>query len=71
MQTLTYEQAISELQQIVDRMKNQDNGIDQLSDQANRAADLIRFCKDKLKHTETHVQHLFDDNSAKSSTNRL
>ncbi len=62
MQKITYEAAVQELQQIVDKLQNDQENVDQLSDNANRAVELINLCKEKLRHTETHIQHLFQDN---------
>ena len=61
MHKLTYESAIQELQNIVDKLQNGQSNVDQLSDNADRAVELINFCKKKLRHTETDIQHLFTE----------
>ena len=61
MQQQTYEQAIEELQQILKDLQNGNVKVDLLSEKANRAAELIQICKSKLRHVETHIQHLFQE----------
>ena len=45
---MKYEQAVRELEQIVERMENDELDIDQLSEQLKRAKLLVKLCKDKL-----------------------
>ncbi len=61
MQQLTYEQAITELQSIVNDLQLEGGNIDQLGDRASRAIELIQYCKQKLRHTETQIDHLFPE----------
>ena len=61
MQPLTYEQAISELQSIVKNLQNGATNVDQMSNQASRAAELIKYCKQKLRHTETQIENLLPE----------
>ena len=60
MEDLTYDQALAELQQIVNDLQEDNTGIDQLEEKAERAAELIRFCREKLRRTEEVVGGLFD-----------
>jgi exodeoxyribonuclease VII small subunit len=56
--TLTYDIALKELQNIVNDLQEEALGIDQLSDKVKRAAVLIQFCKEKLRSTEDEVKNL-------------
>ncbi|HMP14595.1 MAG TPA: exodeoxyribonuclease VII small subunit [Saprospiraceae bacterium] len=60
MENTTYEQALTELQQIVEALENGNINIDELAAQTERAAELIRFCQEKLRQTEERIQRLFD-----------
>lgn len=60
MTKLTYEKAVAELQQIVDDLQEDAIGIDKLSEKISRAAELIRFCREKLRNTETEIDRLFE-----------
>jgi exodeoxyribonuclease VII small subunit len=59
MKKLTYEKALTELQQIVDELQEDAIGIDELSEKVGRAAELIRFCREKLRSTEADIDRLF------------
>ena len=48
----SYEAAFEELQEIVSRIEEGDIGVDELSSKVKRAAELIAFCKGKLKSVE-------------------
>lgn len=56
--TLTYDTALRELQNIVNALQEDALGIDELSTQVKRAAVLIQFCKEKLRSTEEEVKGL-------------
>lgn len=57
----TYEQAIKELQEILKDIQGDHTPISDLAEKAKRAQELIQFCKDKLRHVETDIQHLFEE----------
>lgn len=57
---LTYEKALAELQSIVNDLEEDAIGIDQLSEKINRAAELIGFCREKLRSTEEEVDRLLE-----------
>lgn len=53
--TLTYQSAAEELKQIVNAIENGQIGIDTLSEQIERASELIAFCKIKLRDIEARL----------------
>lgn len=53
-----YEAAVEELQQIVDKMENDEFDIDQLSVKLKRAQQLIKLCRDKLTQTDEEIKKL-------------
>lgn len=55
---ITYQNAVSELEDILASLENEDTGIDELSDKLKRAAQLMDFCKAKLKSTEEEVNKI-------------
>lgn len=59
-QEITYEKAIAELQSLVNDLQEDAIGIDQLSVKIERAAELIRFCREKLRSTEEEIDRLFE-----------
>ena len=58
MKKQTYDSAIKELKEIVEALQQGSIGVDELSGKIKRAAELIRFCRDKLRQTEGDVNDL-------------
>ncbi|MDO5075517.1 MAG: exodeoxyribonuclease VII small subunit [Bacteroidales bacterium] len=59
--TLTYEQAMTELETIVSAVENGELEIDQLTTQIKRAQELLAHCKAQLNQVKTDVQSLLAD----------
>ena len=57
---ISYESALSELQELVTDLQGEAVSIDDLSEKAKRAAELIKFCREKLRHTDQELKGLFD-----------
>ncbi|MHC1702292.1 MAG: exodeoxyribonuclease VII small subunit [Tenuifilaceae bacterium] len=58
---LSYNEAIIEIENIIGRIENQELDIDKLSANVKRVAELLNFCKHKLKSTEEEVQKILKD----------
>lgn len=58
---LTYEQALQELQTIVRALQEDTVSVDDLTEKSRRAAELIRYCQEKLRITEAEVKNLFQE----------
>lgn len=54
----TYQSAWTELQQIVNELQDGSVGIDELSAKIERAAELVQFCRERLRSTENAVERL-------------
>ena len=52
---LTYEEAITELKEILDSLQNETLSIDQLTASIKRASDLLESCNNRLTSTEKEV----------------
>lgn len=61
MENLTYEQALAELQTIVNALENGETSIDELAAKVERAAALIQFCQEKLRQTDEKINTLFSE----------
>lgn len=57
---LTYEKALQELQQIVAQLQEDALSVDELSDKVKRAAELIAYCREKLRTAEESLEGLFE-----------
>lgn len=60
---IKYEEAVALLEEIVDKMENDELDIDQLSDQLKRAKELVKLCKDKLTKTDEEIKKLLSEDT--------
>ena len=56
----SYENAMQELEQIVSNLQEGSTTIDQLGVQVKRAAELMAYCKTKLRDTEATIGEVLD-----------
>ncbi len=61
MKKITYESAMEELQAIVQALQDNSIGMDELPEKLRRAAELIRYCRERLRNAESQIQGLFQD----------
>jgi exodeoxyribonuclease VII small subunit len=61
----SYEQAVAELDQLVQRMEAGQLPLDQLLDSYRRGADLLAWCRQRLQAVEQQVK-LLDDGQLKA-----
>lgn len=59
--TLTYEQAMKRLEEIVSGFEQNNLELDQLTAQLTEAQSLIKFCNDKLQKVENDVKNLLNE----------
>lgn len=62
MATIKYEEALREIEEIVNRLENDEMDIDSLSTELKKAQKLIKQCKDVLEKTEQDVKSSLDNN---------
>ena len=60
---IKYEEAVALLEEIVDKMENDELDIDQLSDQLKRAKELVKLYKDKLTKTDEEIKKLLSEDN--------
>jgi exodeoxyribonuclease VII small subunit len=58
---LSYNEALTEMEQIMQEIESEDVAIDKLSSKVKRLAVLIKQCKTQLHTTEEEVQSIIDD----------
>lgn len=58
---VTYKEAISEIEEILEKIENDELDVDELSEKVKRVSSLIKICKDKLQTTEAEVEKILDD----------
>ena len=56
-----YEEAVHQLENIVEKMERGELDVDSMVSQLKRAQELVKLCKKKLKHTDDEIQKLLSD----------
>jgi len=57
----SYESAMNELDEILEKMESEEISVDELAVKVERASKLLVFCNDKLKSTEVKVNKIIED----------
>ena len=59
--TITYSDAIAEIEEIIEKIENDELDLDLLAVNVKRVAEMINLCKAKLKATEDEVEKILKD----------
>ena len=59
---IKYEQALTQLEEIVEQMENDELNIDELGEQLKKAQKLVKLCKDKLTKTDKEIKTILKEN---------
>ena len=57
----TYKEAISEIEEILAQIENNELDVDELSEKVKRVSLLVNFCKSKLKNTEEEIEKILKE----------
>ena len=60
MKDIKYEEAVRQLEAIVDKMERGELDIESMAAQLKQAQELVKLCKQKLKRTDDEIQKLLD-----------
>jgi exodeoxyribonuclease VII small subunit len=60
MKDYTYTQAMQRLEAILAELEEGSSNVDTLADLVKEAAELVKFCRAKLRKTEDEVQNAFE-----------
>lgn len=58
---LSYNEAVAEIEEILGRMESEELDVDELSEKVKRVAELVRYCRSKLKNTEEEVEKVLKE----------
>lgn len=58
MKDLTYSEAITELDEIIEKMQNEECSIDNLNELTERSLKLLKICRTKLTATDEKLQEI-------------
>ncbi len=57
----SYDQAFSELQQLITAIQSEETGLDKMEVQIKKASELISYCKSKLRSLENEINVIFQN----------
>jgi len=58
---ISYNEAITEIEEILQKIENEELDVDDLSDKVKRVSALIKICKEKLYKTEEEVEKILKE----------
>lgn len=58
---MKYEEALKQLDEIVQKMERNEYSIDELTTQLKKARELIQQCKDKLTKTDEDIKKILEE----------
>lgn len=61
MKDIPYSKAVEELEAIITELENDETELDQMIEKVKRAAELIRYCRQKLLRTEEEVNDVLNE----------
>lgn len=57
---IAYAEAMTEIQQILDRFRSEEMDVDRLAAEVKRATELIALCRERLLKAETDVKNILN-----------
>lgn len=58
---MTYNEAIAEIEEILEKIENEVLDVDELAEQVKRVAILLKICKEKLFKTNEQVEQILKE----------
>lgn len=58
---LTYQDALEEIEDILEKIESNELDIDDLAEKVKRVSFLLKFCKDKLQKTNEEVEKILSE----------
>jgi len=55
---LSYAEALSEIEEIIEKIENDEYSVDALAEKVKRISFLINYCKEKLRSTEEELSNI-------------
>lgn len=57
---ITYDEATTQIEEILTKLRNNEISIDELSKEVKRATELITLCRDRLMHSEEELKKILE-----------
>jgi exodeoxyribonuclease VII small subunit len=58
---VTYNEAVSEIEEILEKIENEELDVDELAEKVKRVSTLLKICKDKLLKTNEQVEQILNE----------
>jgi exodeoxyribonuclease VII small subunit len=58
---ITYNEAMAEVEEILEKIENEELDVDDLAEKVKRVAVLLKICKDKLLKTNEQVEQILKE----------
>jgi exodeoxyribonuclease VII small subunit len=58
---ISYNEAIAEIEEILEKMENEELDVDELAEKVKRVSVLLKICKDKLQKTNEQVEQILNE----------
>jgi len=59
--TISYKEAVAEIEDILEKIENEELDVDDLTEKVKRVSSLITLCKEKLHNTEQEVEKILKE----------
>lgn len=57
----SYSEAMAEIEDILEKIENEELDVDELAEKVKRVSTLLKFCKDKLTKTNEQVEQILKE----------
>ena len=61
---IKYDAAVTEIEEILEKIEEGDLGVDELAEKVNRVSHLLKICRDRLHATEEQINKILDQDSS-------
>ncbi len=58
---ISYNEAITEIEEILEKIENEELDVDELAEKVKRVSALLKICKDKLQKTNDQVEQILNE----------
>jgi len=58
---VTYSEAISEIEEIIEKIENEELDVDELAEKVKRVSALLKICREKLQSTSEQVEQILKE----------
>jgi len=60
-QKMSYKDAVTEIEEILNKIENEEFDVDELAEKVKRVSTLLKICKDKLMKTNEQVEQILKE----------